>query len=232
MNVTSAGLSFAAGFLSFFTPCVLPIMPTYLLYVAGASFEEDGLAPIRLSANTILHSASFILGFSAVFITLGAASTLAGRLLFHYRGMVLAVGGALIMLFGLQMTGLIKWLPEGRVSMPAFFRKSGALGAFIMGVTFSLVWTPCSGPVLGSILVLAAASDTLLQGILLLVLYSLGLALPFMMMSLFVNHALGLIKGLQQHMRVVSLISGMFVFAIGLLIATNNFRLFSRLFPR
>jgi len=223
-NIPEA-LAFTAGFLSFFSPCVLPMVPSFILYIAGYTFRDvqarDDLTEIR--RKSVVSSLFFILGFSIVFIALGLAASLLGQVLFRYRDAIRVVGGIIIMLLGLYLMRVLKF-PfldlEKRLNLRS--KPVGYSGAFIMGVTFSAAWTPCAGPILGSILVLATASGTFYKGLALLVFYSAGLALPFFLASLSVNLALAFIRKIERIIRVVTFVSGLFIFIIGLLMAAGS----------
>lgn len=168
-------LAFAAGILSFLSPCVLPLVPSYLAYVGGGSANR---------ATALRNSLLFVLGFSMVFIALGASASLVGSLLLDNRSWLIRAGGIMVILFGLMLLGLFK-LPFLYRSVRADYRgnTSTPLGATIMGMSFAIGWTPCVGPVLGAILTLAGASGTLSAGAGLLAVYALGLAIPFMLAS-------------------------------------------------
>src|SRR5574341_1400294 len=182
-----------AGVLSFLSPCVLPIFPSYLSFVTGISFGElsGSVANPRTRRAIILNSLCFILGFSLVFMSLGASFSLLGRLLFDYQQILRKVGGVLVILFGLYIAGFLK-LPflTRTVRLELQDRPAGYLGAFIVGVTFAAGWTPCVGPILGSILLYASTANTASTGILMLGAYSLGLAIPFFLSALALNRFL------------------------------------------
>src|SRR6266852_2590205 len=181
--------AFAAGLISFLSPCVLPLVPGYVSYVAGQSFED---VPVRGSFGTrflaVGLSLYFILGFSTVFVVLGASATILGQLLLAYRYEVNIIGGAIVILFGLMMTGLLRlsWL-QREVRFMVRIRGGHPLGAFVLGLAFAFGWTPCIGPILGAILTVSASSAKTANGISLLSIYSLGLGLPFLLSAAFME---------------------------------------------
>ena len=176
-------LAFSAGIVSFLSPCVLPIVPGYVSYVAGESVQRGRFA-------TLAMSAMFVSGFSAVFIALGASASLAGQLLLRYRYEANLAAGAIILMFGLLMLGSSRWLPWLARDLRPQPRLQGgsALAAFVLGLAFAFGWTPCIGPVLGAILAVSAAG-TSANGIGLLAAYAAGLGLPFLATALFIDRA-------------------------------------------
>ena len=219
-----------AGILSFLSPCVLPIFPSYLSFVTGLSLGElsGSVAKARARRAIILNSLCFIFGFSVVFISLGASFSLLGRLLFDYQQILRKVGGALIILFGLYIAGLLK-LPflMRNVRVDLTDRPAGYIGAFVVGVTFAAGWTPCVGPILGSILLYASTAKTAYTGILMLGAYSLGLAIPFFLSALALNRFLDYFDRFKRLMPVVSMAGGIFLVFVGTLLLTNYFTLLS-----
>ena len=172
--------AFLAGLVSFLSPCVLPLVPGYVSLISGAGVEELKAPESRLFSKVMLNSIGFILGFSVVFITLGAISTEVGQLLARYKSLLAQVAGVVIILFGLHLTGLFKikaLYTDARLHQV----KGGSTpwGAFVIGFAFAFGWTPCVGPILGVILTFAAAQDSVTKGIFLLAVYSMGLAVPF-----------------------------------------------------
>ncbi len=226
----SIWVAMGAGILSFLSPCVLPIFPSYLSFVTGLSLGElsGSLAKAKARRAIILNSLCFIFGFSVVFISLGASFSLLGRVLFDYQQILRKVGGVLIILFGLYIAGLLK-LPllmrNFRVELTD--RPAGYIGAFIVGVTFAAGWTPCVGPILGSILLYASTAKTAYTGILMLGAYSLGLAIPFFLSALAMNRFLDFFDRFKRVMPVVSVAGGVFLVFVGTLLLTNYFTLLS-----
>lgn len=180
MNEVSFTLAFAAGLLSFLSPCVLPLVPPYISLISCLSIEE--LRHSRFTLRTFLNTLFFIAGFSTIFITLGASSSLAGQMLLEYQSVLRIIGGILTVLFGLFISGLIKLdflMRDKRLHIQR--DVTGVLCPFLIGVSFSVVWTPCIGPILGTILVYAGSQASASYGLKLLAVYSLGLAIPFIL---------------------------------------------------
>jgi cytochrome c-type biogenesis protein len=225
-------VAMAAGLLSFLSPCVLPLFPSYLSFVAGVSFEElqGSVANPRTRRAILVNSLLFICGFSLVFIALGAGATLLGQALFAYQEIIQRVGGLLVVILGLYVAGWLRipfLMREWRVELAN--RPAGYLGAFVVGITFAAGWTPCIGPILGSILTLASVSQTASTGILMLVAYSVGLAIPFLVSSLAVERFLVFFDRFKRYLPVVTRISGIILIVLGLLLFFNYFATLSRL---
>jgi len=218
-------IAFTAGFLSFVSPCVLPLIPSYLTYITGLSFsqlqETHPTAQIRL---TVLgHSLCFILGFTTVFVLLGAIAGLASSNFEHYLreglGWVGKIGGGLVFLFGVHMTGLFPFgvlLGDKRVHLHK--KPSGFLGTFVVGIAFAAGWTPCVGPILASILMIAATSGQVGDGIWLLSTYSFGLGLPFLISGLLFHHFLVVFKRFRKYIRLVEIFTGLMLMAVGIML--------------
>lgn len=223
-------MALGAGILSFISPCVLPLFPSYLSFVTGLSFSElsGPVANVKTRRAIILNALCFILGFSMVFMSLGASFSLLGRLLFDYQQVLKKVGGVLVILFGLYIAGLLK-LPflAKTIRFELQDRPAGYLGAFIVGITFAAGWTPCIGPILGSILLYASTAKTASTGILMLGAYSLGLAIPFFLSALALNRFLHYFDRFKRLMPIVNAVSGIFLVIVGSLLLTNYFTLLS-----
>jgi len=230
--------AFAAGLLSFVSPCVLPIVPGYLSFISGVNvsrFKEGG-APGDLVRRVVLASLAFVLGFSTVFVALGAAATLVGALLQEYKRTLGMVGGVIIVVLGLHTMGIFKiqWLlGEKRASVES--RPLGLIGAYVVGLAFAFGWTPCIGPILGAILLYASQQETVGQGIVLLSAYSAGLGIPFLLAALAVNWFFKASAGLRRSMRAVEVVSGALLVGVGLLLVTDRLTViaqwFTRMFP-
>ncbi len=224
-------LAFVAGMLSFLSPCVLPLIPSYVSYLGGISFEELTAEnnPRDIKKIIIFNSLMFMLGFTVVFIAMGTTITLLGQYFVAYQGIFRKVGAVIIIFFGLHIIGLVNVKVLQRDKRFRFFHDKplGFVGSFGVGIGFAAGWTPCIGPILASILFVAGTSDTLGKGILLLVVYSLGLAVPFFLTSLGINTFLKYFDRFKKHMRAVSVLSGVFLIAMGLLIYTNYFAIFT-----
>lgn len=216
--------AFIAGLVSFLSPCVLPLVPGYVSLISGASVEELQKRDRKLFNTVMLHSIMFILGFTVVFVTLGALATGIGQVTHEYKSILTRVAGVLIIVFGLHLTGLfkIKWLYADKRLHTVGTGKS-PIGAFLVGFAFAFGWTPCIGPILATILAFAASTNTVSKGILLLWVYSLGLAVPFLLTSLGVDRFLAFYSRFRRHLHTVEVISGVLLIAIGLLILTRHF---------
>lgn len=227
----SIPIAFLFGFLSFVSPCVLPLVPSYISFVTGISFEEltDSNGAKELKKVILINSLMFILGFSAVFVSMGASATFAGELLRTYQDIIRKVGGVVIILLGIHIVGIINFRILQQDKRLHFFREkpAGILGSFLIGVGFAAGWTPCIGPILATILMMAASSDTLLQGVFLLMVYSLGLAIPFFLTSIGITTFLKHFNRLKKHMRVVSIATGSLLIITGALIYFNYFAIFT-----
>jgi cytochrome c-type biogenesis protein len=223
-------LAFLAGLLSFVSPCVLPLIPSYVSFISGISFEEltAERSPRDVKKIVILNSLMFILGFSIVFIAMGTTITLLGQYFATYQGIFRKVGAAIIIFFGLHIIGIVNIKALQREKGLHFHNKPlGLIGSFFVGLGFAAGWTPCIGPILASILFVAGTSETLGLGILLLVVYSLGLAVPFFLTSIGINTFLKYFDRFKKYMRAVSVISGVFLIVVGVMIYTNQFAIFA-----
>ncbi|MEJ2182452.1 MAG: cytochrome c biogenesis protein CcdA [Nitrospirota bacterium] len=234
MTEVSFPLSFLAGVVSFLSPCVLPLVPSYISFVAGVSFEEltSDEDRRRIRKLTVTNSLVFIAGFSTVFVALGASSSLLGRLFFNYQDTLRIVGGVIVIVFGLFMAGMFKMnflMREWKFHLKG--RPAGFVGAFFIGMAFAAGWTPCIGPILGSILVFAGSKGSAVYGLKLLSVYSLGLALPFLLSALAFNTFISYTNALKKHMPTVMLISGLLLVAFGVLLLTNKVQALSSYFP-
>lgn len=222
-DVTYAG-AFIAGLLSFLSPCVLPLIPSYITYITGLSFADlQAQHPSHLvRRKTFFHSLCFILGFTTVFVLLGASATLVGSLLQQYTTLIRKAGGLLIFLFGIHVTGLVPLdLLLGEKRFRVQRKPSGYVGSFLVGLVFAAGWTPCIGPILASILMVAANEQQVVQGIILLLLYSLGLGIPFLLSSLALHQFLSLFNRFKRFIRISEIITGVFLMLIGILIFSN-----------
>lgn len=224
-------VAFGAGILTFLSPCLLPLIPSFIAYITGISFNDltSSEKAKEVRARTVVHSLLFILGFSVVFILLGLTATLIGKALFQYQKIMRIGGGALIILFGLYLMGAIKldFLNKER-KFAVHTRGASYAGSFLIGVTFAAAWTPCAGPILGSILVLAGTKASVVEGAKLLSVYSLGIALPFFLTAIAVNSFLASFKKLGMVLKVINIIGGIFLVVIGCLIATNYLSVISQ----
>lgn len=222
-EVTYIG-AFIAGLLSFLSPCVLPLIPSYITYITGISFADlQAEHPSHIiRQKSILHSFFFICGFTVVFVLLGASATYIGSYLHHNAVIIRKVGGVLLVVLGIHVTGLIPLrflLGEKRVSIK--HKPSGYAGSFLVGIAFAAGWTPCIGPILAAILAVAATEENVFQGIMLLLLYSLGLGVPFFLSALAMHQFLTVFNRFKKYIRLFEVITGIFLMMIGVLIYTN-----------
>jgi len=220
--------AFVAGLVSFLSPCVLPLVPGYVSLISGVGVEELRSQESRLLQKMMLNSISFILGFSVVFITLGAISTEVGQLLARYKSTLAQVAGVVIILFGLHLTGILRvnaLYADKRLH--GVKGGSTAGGAFLIGFAFAFGWTPCVGPILAVILGFAAAQDSVVKGILLLTIYSMGLAVPFLLTSFGIERFLKFYSRFRSHMHALEVASGALLIALGVLLVFGRFTILS-----
>ena len=222
-------VAFSAGILSFLSPCVLPLVPSYVTFITGLSLEDaqrDSRPGVRRTA--LVHSLLFIGGFALVFVLLGASATAVGQFFREHQTLVRKLGGVLVVLLGLHMLGALR-IPglhlERRIHLQD--RPVGYLGTALVGVAFAAGWTPCIGPILGAILTLAATSERALTGVLLLGVYALGLGVPFLLASVGTTTFLTLFRRFRRFLRPVSLASGALLVCVGVLIFTNYLAILS-----
>ena len=218
-------LAFGAGFISFLTPCVLPIIPGYISYITGKDLEEVDKNKKTVLAKTILFS----LGFSFVFIILGAAASALGNALIFFSKELRVVAGLIIIVFSLQMLGILNFTflsTEKRFQTTTNYKDNLAF-PFIAGAAFAFGWTPCIGPVLGSIIALSAAEATISKGVLLLSFYSLGLAIPFILSGYYMSRFLNSKKGYGKYYGIITKSGGSILLITGLLITTNQIQVIS-----
>ena len=219
----SVGLALLAGLVSFLSPCVLSLIPAYIGYLSSRSLTPEG-ATVEQRWETIAHGLAFVLGFSVVFVALGATASAIGMLLFDARGLLTRVGGVIVILFGLHTLGVIHipFLEYDTRRQKAPDRRLGYLSSAFMGVFFSAGWAPCVGPVLGAVLTLALTADALGRGVVLLAAYSLGLGIPFLFAAAGVGRVSALLRRYRQAMRYASVATGVFLVLIGVLVFTDS----------
>jgi cytochrome c-type biogenesis protein len=223
-------LAFLAGLLSFLSPCVLPLVPAYVSFITGASLDELKQSP-RLTKN-MSKTLAFVSGFSSIFIALGASSSFIGSLMIQYQDYLRIVGGVLTIIFGFFVSGLIKLdflMKDRRFHISS--GPAGIAGAFLIGMSFAAGWTPCIGPILGTILIYASSQASASYGLKLLSVYSLGLAVPFILASLAINAFLTYTKAIYRFMRPLMIISGLVLILFGIMLLTNKMGQLSALFP-
>lgn len=225
MSQINTAVAFGAGLVSFLSPCVLPLVPGYLSFVAGVSMDElrDAESKAVLRRRVIFNTLAFVLGFSVVFILLGASATAVGAFLLAKQKLIAQVAGAMVIVFGIHVMGIIRipWLYQEKRAHVAV-KPAGLMGSFLVGLAFAFGWTPCIGPILASILSLAAAEETLGAGIGLLAVYSLGLAIPFMITAIAFNQVMVVFDQVKRHMRVVEIVSGLLLVGVGILLMTDG----------
>ncbi len=234
MKDVSFPFAFLAGILSFLSPCVLPLVPSYVSFITGISFEDltAGMDRKRIRYLTITNSFAFISGFSTVFIALGLSSSAIGSFLFEYLDLIRIIGGILIIIFGLFIAGFLKLdflMRDKKIRLGG--KPAGYLGTFVVGMTFAAGWSPCIGPILGTILVYAGSKGSAVYGLKLLTAYSLGLAVPFFISALAINSFLSYSKKLARYMRVIVIISGLLLIIFGIMLLTDKVRYITGLFP-
>jgi cytochrome c-type biogenesis protein len=216
--------AFFAGLISFLSPCVLPLVPGYVSLISGASAEELESQDRRLLKTVLLHSLMFILGFTLVFVILGATATELGRLVTAYRRWLTWIAGVVIIAFGLHLTGILKikalYMDK---RLHAVGSGKSPIGAFVVGFAFAFGWTPCIGPILATILLAASKQDSVGKGVLLLWVYSLGLAVPFLLTSLGIGRFMSFYGWFRRHLHTVEVFSGVILIVIGALILTQHF---------
>jgi cytochrome c-type biogenesis protein len=218
-------VAFSAGLFSFLSPCVLPLFPSYLSFITGMSVDRlAGDVTAGTRGRVLLHSLTFIAGFSTVFVSLGASFSAAGQFLLEYRDWIRIGGGLLIVVFGLYIAGVLSIGAFGRTKQLQIRSKpAGFIGSFAVGLTFAIGWTPCVGPILGSILTLAGSEKTIRQGIALLLAYSAGLGLPFLLSSVALGSFLAFFKRYRPFIPAVERFAGLLLVAVGILVATNYY---------
>jgi cytochrome c-type biogenesis protein len=220
--------AFVAGLISFLSPCVLPLVPGYVSLISGVGVEELKSHDGQIFRKVMLNSLAFIVGFSIVFITLGAISTEVGQFLARYKSLLAQVAGVVIIVFGLHLTGIFK-IKALYADTRLHNVKGGstAWGAFVIGFAFAFGWTPCVGPILAVILGFAAAQDSVTKGILLLAVYSMGLAVPFLLTSLGIERFLKFYTRFRSHMHALEVVSGALLIALGGLLVFGRFTILS-----
>ncbi len=216
----SYALALSAGLLSFLSPCVLPLIPSYITFITGLGLED-----VSVSRRTALvHGLLFVCGFTLIFLALGATATVLGRLLFLQRVWIARAGGVMLIVFGLYLAGAVRLGAldrERRVHLSD--KPVGYLGTVLVGVAFGAGWTPCLGPVLGGILAYTSSIADLRRGLLLLFCYALGLGIPFLVSALMVDRFLAWFQRFRMHMGKVNRIAGALLICVGLLMLTGAF---------
>jgi cytochrome c-type biogenesis protein len=224
MNEINIFVAFAAGVLSFLSPCVLPLIPSYLSFVSGVSLEEmrGDQARAQVRWRLVLNSVAFIVGFSLVFISLGASASLIGSFFLSYRNLIRLLGGVFIILVGLYLIGVFKIAAlERYLQFNVKDKPAGYAGSMIVGITFAVAWTPCVGPILGAILALAGTSADVGRGIVLLTMYAVGLAVPFFFSALAVDSFFEFSRAFRRYVQAFHVLSGVLLVVAGILLMTD-----------
>ncbi len=229
IDVTHGG-ALVAGILSFVSPCVLPLVPPYLCYIAGVSLDQlTGEGSERVARHRVAFSAlAFVLGFSTVFVLLGATASVVGRMVASHLDVLSIVAGGIIIVMGLHFLGVFKigfLYRQARLDGPR--RPTGPFGAYLVGLAFAIGWTPCIGPVLAAILAVAGSEQTVARGALLLGVYSLGLGLPFILAGFFAGSFMGFMQRFRRHVGTVEKVMGGLLVATGILFVTGHMTTFS-----
>ena len=222
----SIPLAFITGILSFFSPCILPLIPVYIMYLTGATAEAE-ISERRMFALT--RTFGFILGFTVIFMIMGLSASALGQLFAQHRMLMLRISGVIMIIFGLNMIGLLKLSFIKLPQMKSPKNVTSFFSAFVMGLAFAAGWTPCFGPVLASIVLYAGATAPVSQGVILLLVYSLGMAIPFLLTALFINAFNNLLDKTENFIKYVPKISGVILIIFGLLIVTNKLVQFTNL---
>jgi cytochrome c-type biogenesis protein len=223
--------AFAAGFLSFVSPCVLPLIPGYISFVSGVSLEDmrGGVGAPVARGQIFFSSLAFVVGFSIVFIALGASASAIGQFILSKLPLFGKIAGALIIVFGLHTMGVFRiGFLEAERRMQSRTRPASALGALIVGGAFAFGWTPCIGPILGGILAIAGSQQTVREGVVLLAVYSLGLGIPFLLTSLAIDQFFKAVSRVRRYYHAIEVASGGLLVAIGVLILTGQLTLITR----
>jgi cytochrome c-type biogenesis protein len=219
-------VAFFAGLLSFLSPCVLPLVPSYVSFVTGLGMEELESGGERVKRVTLVHSLLFVAGFSLIFLLMGASATFVGQLLRLYQGLIARIGGLVIVFFGVYLLGVIPIAALSRERRFQFQNKPvGYAGTVAVGVAFGAGWVPCIGPILGAILTLAATRANMLEGVALLSVYSAGLAIPFVASALALTAFLSWFQKFRRYLRYVERVAGVLLIFVGLLLVTGKFTL-------
>lgn len=224
MTDVNVFVAFAAGVFSFLSPCVLPLIPSYLSFVSGVSLDEmrNAQSISRVRWRVVLNSLAFIVGFSLVFISLGASASFLGGLFLGYRNIIRILGGVFILLVGLFLVGAFKIAAlEQYLQFNLKDKPAGYLGSVLVGITFAVAWTPCVGPILGATLALASTADEVSRGTLLLTSYAAGLALPFFLSALAINSFFQFSQRLRRYVQTIHTVGGLLLIIVGILLITD-----------
>ena len=220
--------AFAAGVLSFVSPCVLPLIPGYISFISGLTLEEMQADESRAASrrHVLIASIAFVLGFSVVFVAAGASATAIGRFLLTQSPIIKRIAGAILIILGLHMMGVFRiGFLEAEKRIHTQRKPAGPIGAFLVGIAFAFGWTPCIGPILGGILTIAASRESVAEGVRLLAIYSLGLGVPFLLTSVAINQFFRATRKIRKYYHAIEVVSGVLLIVIGLLIFFDQFTL-------
>ena len=223
--------AFAAGFLSFVSPCVLPLIPGYISFISGLTLEEmQGKVEAKSSrASVLTASMAFVLGFTVIFVAMGATASALGGWMSAHRGIIEKIAGAVLVVLGLHMMGVFRIrLLENDKRIHTRAKPAGPIGAFVVGTAFAFAWTPCIGPILGGILTMAATRDSVGEGMQMLAVYSLGLGVPFLLTSVAIDRFFSAAARIRRHYRAIELVSGGLLIIVGLLIFFGQFTIIAK----
>jgi cytochrome c-type biogenesis protein len=217
-------IAFSSGLLSFFAPCVLPLIPSYLVFISDITIDDFESSTFKHRQIMLFHSVAFVLGFSFVFVVLGLSSSIIGYFLSTYRTYILKIGGIILIVIGLSNLDIINIpLLNHKKIVHLEEKPIGVFGSFIVGITFCLGWTPCIGPALSSILIIASTTKGISQGVYLLSMYSLGLAIPFVISAVLFDRLLGFLKKYGHVVQYTMKVMGVLLIVIGFLLLTSYF---------
>lgn len=222
---------FLAGIVSFFSPCILPVIPVFISTLLGGVDEKASgihLGRLHIQVKPLLRVIMFVLGLSTSFILLGFAFGTVGMFVNQHRNTVLLVSGIIVILFGIYQTGIIKipfLMKEKKLESKR--EKKGMLGAYILGFTFSFGWTPCVGPILGAVLALSASQGGAVLGMVYMAVYSLGLLIPFLVFTIFSNLLVTKIRGIYKYMNIIKIVGGIIIIIMGVFLLTNSLHVFT-----
>jgi cytochrome c-type biogenesis protein len=228
LSISALFFSMLMGIVSFVSPCILPLIPSYVSYITGISFDElVGPGSRRKNINTtLLHSLAFVAGFTVVFVLLGATASIIGQLMIEHLRTIRIAGGILMIVLGLFVADVIP-IPflqqDAKIHLKN--RPAGFLGTFLVGIIFAAGWTPCTGPFLAAALMQAAQSETMVTGMLLLVFYSLGIGIPFILSAVAISVFLSSFKKMKDYLRAIKIASGVILIIMGLLLITDKWTL-------
>jgi len=225
--------AFLGGLLSFLSPCVLPLIPSYVSFITGISFDDFKTGDkARIRKLTIINSLAFVFGFSTVFVLLGVSSSYVGKFFAIYYDHIRIVGGTIIIVMGLYVMGVIKLdflSAEKRVHLQS--KPRGHFGSYVVGLAFGAGWTPCIGPILGTILLIASTTGSAMTGFKLLLVYSAGLAIPFVATALMINSFLSHFSAIQKYMKLIMIISGLLLIGFGVILLMDKVYLLLNIAP-